>query len=253
MSGGRCEEACEELADTIVRLFREGSLHAGESLCGFDESLRSRWAFTHDVELLSSVIGAVPGALPAETGHNGFIEAVVCRMAGERHAGTVLDPLVQALYDLGCNGFLIDLTPLGGHLDEIGYCLSGKPGMERLTAAYTGDVRGFGKLNFLCTLRLRGGAEHGGRDALSSEYWFDGPVRNAGRWSESCVFYLQDLLGIPPLAGNPLDCTYYVGRRSSSLEREEMAALLAAEAPHFLSRNRLFVLGGSGGYEEVGR
>ncbi len=251
MSSGQAGEACAGLADDIVKLFLDGALNPCGSPGEFNDSMQSRWAFTSDVELISGVAGPVLAAHPEGFRHSELLEAVVGRMAGERHAGIVLDPLVQALYDLGSNGFLIDLTPLAGPLGDFGYCLSGKPGREPLTAAYRGNVHGFGKLNFLSSLELEGDAEHGGRDALRSEYRFHGSVRNAGRWSESCIFHLRHLEGIPPLEGNPLHCSYYVSRRSCEQSADEMRALLCAEAPHFLGRNRLFVMGGAGEYREV--
>lgn len=241
------------LVEAVVRPFLDGTLNLEGALKGFNESYKSRWAFSNDVDILTSLLEPFLPEHRQDFSHKDFLGAVIDRITKETHVGILLDPLVKALYNLGYNGFLIDLRPLSEPPENLAYCLGGEPNKEVLTATYWGDVHGFGKLNFHSHLELYGNAEHGGRDALRSEYRFHNDVKYVGRWSESCTFHLQSLESIPPVVGHPIDCKYYIHKQFSEDSIEDIREVLCENMPHFLRQNSLFVLDRSDSWQEVTR
>ena len=156
----------------------------------------SRTWFSAATEEIQQMVQSYEGA---SLDQGGFINAVIEKVAGSvespDHAGKnlFLDALVQGLYNLGYNNFIVDVSGLdlldGGIAGYLG-------GSEEnvLRATYRGSVDVFGSRAEWCDLTLVGETRCGGDFAKHSALRFTGQVRQSiGTWGKDSTYHLTSL------------------------------------------------------------
>lgn len=160
---------------------------------------------------------------------NAFLDEVVLQLAAHAPAEEtfssshhLLDPLVQAFYDMGHDHLVLDITPLQKPPLMLADFLHGTP-ERKLTLSILGDLYCVGQQALNCAITCTGAisgvaASH----AVSSDFIFGKSVSSAGPNAYSCTFHIPSWNAIPSAfeftsSGKtdkrwtfPTECTYYV-------------------------------------------
>lgn len=114
----------------------------------------------------------------------------------------LVNPLLQALYGLGHNGFHVDLGEMPAFTNSIGEGLQGTPELPlelSLICMRTSDAAEWPYLtNDLCSrmehcvVTVRGDIGSVGKGSICSEYLLDGSVRDIGREGTQCTYRLTN-------------------------------------------------------------
>ncbi len=227
------------------------SLYDDEMLLIMDSN-RMQSLFREYADLFTRELGEVAGS-----GFNAnlFLDAVV-RGIGEHleesgcesrltYLGHLLDPLVQALYDLGHNDFTIDCDALPCYPDSLGYYLGGEES-RRLRAAYRADPGYFGHKTAHCDLTLVGNAFRLGTFSKWSGFSIEGEAHQVAHYSSHCSYRLRAFQCLSVTSEMPSDCEF---RISQKMTPGRMRRLKGDN--FFRQGNTILVPDGSGGWTEV--
>ncbi len=219
------------------------------------------------VQLYESLIGPIE-----DLDHDQFLDAVVASVwshtpeeSSMRAAMALylLDPLLQALYNLGRNGFTLLLPPSleeprGYHLAT---GLKGKKGRPLEVTVRTPLVQMLGCGAEYCKITLHGDSKHpGSGGAQHSEFICNGEVEEVGWYpAEHCTYYVRSAASINAGGVRVKQCTFYVSEHVSDGDVERLRQgtfFFSGEKKGFLFRsfmrnNRLFEPDGSGDWQEV--
>ena len=167
--------------------------------------------------------------------------------------------MVQSLYDLGHNGFLVDVSTLENSPKRVAIYLRGKR-RNPLRARYiTPSIELFGWDNRYCELELWGDTENGGGLSRVSTFNFHGAVERAGSQSMSCEYHVRSATSLSRYA---IGSDFYI--EEAPLERSEGQFSLHASEPlesvdegffgrklPLLKKNRVYLPQGVGNWREV--
>ncbi len=186
-----------------------------------------------------------------------------------RHIYSLLDPLVQALYDLGGNGFVVDARDFPEQTYELGHLLAGTPERPLECCYLLGDLSndyflvshpavasGVRDCRFEFLGNFSGKPVIAGHRATSSEITFRGNVLALGLYAEDSVFHLFSSGGMDQ---NSMNCAYYIHLADDALVARRMADRLSLGVNMAWNqlfgfsrrKNRLFVPDGKGAWKRV--
>ena len=183
---------------------------------------------------------------------------------------TLMNPLLQALYELGHNGFMLDMREMP-FVNSIANGLQGTP--ERplelsLIGMWTSDafewpclVHDIGSRTEHCIITMQGDVNMIGRESIRSEYIIDGAVYHLGIDGAQCTYRLTNPDSVRVRGyGWKHQLRRAFGMRSkiqvlSSVRKEAHPSITAyatyLEPDFFGSGNTLLVPDGAGGWKEV--
>ncbi len=200
---------CSELVDYLVGLYVNGTLSLDDSM--FREKRKE--SFDHAAEMARQFLK------DKSFEPQGFLDALVDEVLaadGYEFAKPrrVLDPVVQALYELGHNALTVD-TSRDSREFYIGGDLHGTED-DTLAVTYVGRFHSVGAFaehsNILCI----GDTSYGGKWAKHCEMHFtNGKSPSVGSSSTDSTYYITDQSNIaidldPMVQGPAVRCTYYV-------------------------------------------
>lgn len=160
---------------------------------------------------------------------NAFLDEAVLQLAASAPAEEtfsashhLLDPLVQALYDMGHDRLVLDLTLLEKRPLMIADFLHGTA-ERKLDLTIIGDLYCMGQQAHNCSIVCQGAVSGiAGSHAVTCDFLFSGSVSAAGPNAYGCTFDLPSWNAIPPpfefTSSSqrdrrwtfPTECTYYV-------------------------------------------
>lgn len=241
------------------------------------DSSRARQAYTAE---LASLIDRRTDA--ERFSADGFLAQVVTRLtlAAEREAASgamglyypnaLLDHLVQALYDLGYNGFHLDLQGLHEQVPTPMVIANGLYGTEErpLEMDYHGDAHSVGCQASRCLIHAYGKGRFIGSEAQTSTFILHDRMEIIGWGAKDCTFvvpgarmlfdawtdrfYHRDMGQEGNESMIPQGCSFYVDEfPASDLIGALQGAWVAGPAPLFLHGNRLFVRPTEAEWKEV--
>ncbi len=188
---------------------------------------------------------------------NSFLDGMVselaeCEPALETfsHSHYLLDPLVQALYDMGHDHLVLDATPLQKAPFMLADFLHGTA-ERKLTLTIMGDLTCVGQQALNCAITCTGtisgvAASH----AVTSDFVFGKSVSSAGPNAYSCTFHIPSWNAIPSAfyytsSGSadrrwtfPTECVYHVHGEVSEPALEyyrRQGFFLAGNILHYLT------------------
>ncbi len=164
----------------------------------------------------------------------------------------LLDPLVQALYDMGHNCFLIDLAALGNqeclaiHLTGAIHDFAGNAAAP-LTATYlTDSVTVFATDVRNCRLTLKGNASYAGASSSLSDLTLLASVGTCGIDAANCSFTLGAVEPVLKSAQNLRHCEVYVKDGVSLPDRVDLHL-----KGFYRNSNTLYVPARDGGWRRL--
>ncbi len=261
----------EERVNQLVNIVKEGTLTAIKSSVNWLKLRFSRKPYrmylldgikkradflTEELRLDTEALepnAFLDAILPALTRY-GFLDS-----QGMHLGEMLLDPLIQALYNVGYNDFIIDTSGSGLSRTDIGNGLTGRRG-NPLNMRFIGRVRHFGAYVSDCSLELHGtsfGSDSVATGAYRSDFKFKENISAFGNSARKCTFtfnslrnYLSQIQQLRWGIDAPNNSKVYV---HEVLAEAEIDLLNSA---HFFTynsrhRNQLYVPDDSGGWEEV--
>ena len=184
--------------------------------------------------------------------HQNFLDALV-RELTVRNAenfslarmDTLFSPLVQALYDLGHNGFSIDVFPLSQIPYRMASYLSGTED-NPLKLSYNGRAWSFGQYPTYCQLECFGEVYHmAGNKARDSEVVLHNPPEGMGDLALDTKFFLH---GVDDIA---IPQRIYPPRLELVLKMGSSEDKITVQNTFFKNRNSIYIPDGNGGWKEV--
>lgn len=200
-----------------------------------------------------------------------MLDAMIFRVGGTRGShpqdsffhGYILSTVIQALYDLGHNGLVLDLSLYHESLE----CIAGISGFKddplRLTCR--GDVQSFGYGSSWCELELIGDASDIGTHATDCTFTALGSRGYAGHDSRRSIYHVASLDAVSPAAAAA--CAFYIHEDNEGAcegildwlgkKLKVTGKMRALKKCHFFDplsytgKNALYVPDGRGGWKEV--
>ncbi len=177
----------EGLLAQLLSLYTERTLHeiAFQGAHGYHDTVEQRKKRVGDI-LEPHLDGGFDG--------NALLDALMARIANEdvdEHTSLLLDPLVQCLYDAGCNDFHLNLDSFHTLPLQIAYRLKGT--RERpLRATYSGTVGDtLAEGAHHCMIGFTGSSEYVGNHAEYSLFTMWGDVEML-KSAKGCIFHFPD-------------------------------------------------------------
>ena len=125
------------------------------------------------------------------------------------NTGILLDAAVQALYDLGYNGFSLDLSRLPQEKPyNVAWQLRGTE-ERKLKVTYHGDVQSFGYNVRHCELELHGECVQGGEWAEKSTLSFKGEVARVGEHGKESSYHFRSSAA-GRIGNDAFDSSYHI-------------------------------------------
>ena len=182
---------------------------------------------------------------------HGFLDVVIQYLHRElepeaqKEAWLVLDPVVQALYNIGYNDFFLDLSCFDAPLRSCGHKLEGKESRP-LVARYLGDVSHFGCWTRYCHLGFRGRIMYYlGHSSSHSAFAFTGEADNAGYGAQECEYLLDTEESMPINPHRNENCTFTLTTPPLRLELNRFQNL------GFFERGNTLLIPDGEGWKEV--
>ncbi len=193
--------------------------------------------------------------------HNCFLEALVLEICltwtAERlsRSGDMFDPLIQALYNNRCNGFVLDYSSFPSPIFGTGCYLNGEPDRP-LEIMYRTDVKeNFAKGVSHCDITLVGKCSYAGCNSYCSTITLDTMPYGAASGAACSEFHMPSSeciterviygrvketseKGITPL---PYECKFYVWEKPSWRKKQNLRQM-----SFFARMNHIYVLDGDG-------
>ncbi len=201
------------------------------------------------VERFTDVVNGFPEEdFDAQAFLDALVEGILKKTTLEHitFSSCLLDPAVQALYDLGYNEFIIDLSRVPITPKYMANDLIGQPG-KPLKLLYKGNATEFGINVKYCEMEIVGDCHYGGTQANRSSITFSGDAKNIAGFASTTDFIMEaELIYALDTPSPCFKCNFKI---TDAVKKEHVEELMFER--FFEDNNKLYKKTKAGNWKEV--